>query len=238
MVKIMREKFKTYEGVFDEFTLRKLFKLSTQGHFDELKSPVALGKESNVYSAVKSDKTLVAVKIYRLETCDFNKMYNYIRTDPRFVQLKKQKRKVIFEWAKREFQNLMRAREAGIKVPTPLTFSFNILVMEFIGGSDPAPKLKDLPPNNPRKFLEIILNYYSKLYHKARLVHGDLSEFNILNHNEKPVIIDFSQSTLLNDPHAKEYFKRDMKNLSRFFSKQGLEVSEEDLIKRVLSKDL
>ena len=51
MVKKTREKWKTYENVFDQFTLRTLFKLSSQGHFDELKSPISIGKEANVFTA-------------------------------------------------------------------------------------------------------------------------------------------------------------------------------------------
>jgi len=192
-----KEEFKTRHDVFDGFTNRTIYKLITQGHFEGLESPISIGKESNVFSALKKDGTRVMVKIYRLETCDFNRMYDYIKDDPRFLNLKRGKRNIIFTWVQREYRNLMKAREANLSVPTPLTFSKNVLVLEFIGDNGMiAPKLKDEIPKNPKEFFEKIISNIKKLY-KAGLVHADLSAFNILNCNEKPVFIDFSQCTSL-----------------------------------------
>ena len=61
-----QEKFKTYKAVFDDKTLQALFKLESEGYFEELRSPVSIGKESNVFSAIKKDGTYVIVKIYRI----------------------------------------------------------------------------------------------------------------------------------------------------------------------------
>ena len=88
MAKITREKFKTWGNVFDQFTLRNLFELGSKGHFLELKSPISIGKEANVFSAETKDKGLIVAKIYRLETCDFNRMYDYIKYDARYLNLK------------------------------------------------------------------------------------------------------------------------------------------------------
>src|SRR3989344_2120886 len=93
-----KEEFKVWGGVFDKFTQRTVYKLITRGHFEGLESPISIGKESNVFSALKKDGTRVMVKIYRLETCDFNRMYDYIRDDPRYVILKKGKRNIVFVW--------------------------------------------------------------------------------------------------------------------------------------------
>ena len=71
-----KEKFKVYKNVFDNFTLRNLFKLSGQNYFDELKSPISIGKEANIFSATTKDNSVVIIKIYRLENCNFNKMYD------------------------------------------------------------------------------------------------------------------------------------------------------------------
>jgi len=62
-----REKFKTRHDVFDEFTNRTIFKLITEGHFRGLESPINIGKESNVFSALNKEGNRVIVKIYRLE---------------------------------------------------------------------------------------------------------------------------------------------------------------------------
>ncbi len=67
------------------------------------------------------------------------------------------------------------------------------------------------------------------------MVHADLSAFNILNHNEKPVFIDFSQCTTLDSSRVKEYLERDIRNISVFFRKLGLKIDEnkikQDIIK-------
>ncbi|MFH1848710.1 MAG: serine protein kinase RIO [archaeon] len=230
MAKITRERFKTYQHVLDEFTIRTLYKLITQGHFEGLIGPVSTGKESNVFSAQAKTGYLIA-KIYRLQTCDFNHMYDYIKYDPRYTSLKKQRRKVIFAWVQREFRNLHKAREAGVRVPTPLTFINNVLVMEMIG--TPAPKLKDQPPGKPGKFFEKTVSFMKKLY-RSGLVHGDLSEYNILNLNDSPVFIDFSHSTSPEGP-GMELIERDIRNVCHYFAKHTT-VDEKMVRKEIIGK--
>ena len=231
MAKISKEKWKVWGNVFDEFTFRTLFKLASQDHFEELKSPVSVGKESNVFSA-KKGKVSIIIKIYRLETCDFNKMYDYIKYDPRYANLKKQRRKIVFAWAQREFRNIMKAREVGVTVPRPIAFLNNILCLEFIGNKEAAPKLKDKIPKNKRVFFNKIVEYVQKLY-KAGMVHADLSQFNILNFKEEPVFIDFSQCTLMRNPRAEEFLERDVRNICNFFKKIGLKIDEEKVLKKI-----
>ncbi|MBW3015016.1 serine protein kinase RIO [Candidatus Woesearchaeota archaeon] len=220
-----KEKWKVFENVFDEFALRNLFKLSSEGHFDELESPVSIGKESNVFTA-KKGKGRIIVKIYRLETCDFRRMYDYIKYDSRYFNIKKQKRSIVFAWTQREYRNLVRAREAGVSVPLALTFKYNILLLEYIGDSvrnEIALRVKDKLPKYPKKFFKEVIENMKRL-HKAGFVHGDLSEFNILNLNEKPVFIDFSQALQLDSSIAEELLERDVRNICNFFKRLGLKV--------------
>ncbi|MBD3309861.1 phosphotransferase [Candidatus Woesearchaeota archaeon] len=230
-MKFTKERFKTFKNVFDNFTSRTLFKLASQGHFEEPIRPVSIGKESNVFSA-KKGRNRVIIKIYRLEACDFNGMYNYIKYDPRFLHLKPSRRKVIFAWVQREFRNLMKAREGGVRVPTPITFLNNILVEEYIGDKYPAPKLKDSTPENLHNFWQEILENLKKL-HKAGLVHADMSHFNILNHNEKPVLIDFSQCTPLSNPNSHEYLERDVRNICNYMKRLGLKLDKEEVLQDI-----
>ena len=229
-----REEWKTFGNVFDEHAVQILTKLRGQGHFDGIESPISIGKEANIFTAVKGDHKII-IKIYRLETCDFNKMYSYIRTDPRYSKLKKQHRQIIFAWTQREYRNIFKAREANVSVPMPIAYLANVLLLEYIGDENPAPKLKDSSPKNPKKFLKLLIENLKRLS-SAGLVHGDLSSFNILNHNEKPVIIDFSQGTLLTAPHSKEYLKRDIKNIVNYFNKIGLKITEEEVFKGIKEK--
>jgi RIO kinase 1 len=228
-----REEWKIYKNVFDSFTERSIFNLSNQGYFEELISPIALGKEANVFLATRQDGSFVVVKIYRLENCNFNKMYSYIRSDPRFLGLENQKRKVIFTWVQREYRNLLVAREK-IKVPTPIAFKDNIIIMDFIGEEkNAAPMLKDAPPQKREKFFQEIISNIMLLL-EVGLVHGDLSDFNILNFNEEPVFIDFSQTTTIKDRDSEELLRRDLKNIFRAF--RQIEINEEEIIKKVLEK--
>lgn len=233
-----REQFKTYKGVFDDHTERLLFRLHSEGLFDHLAEPVSIGKEANIFTAVKKteegDKKLI-VKIYRVENCDFSKMYGYIRQDTRFLNLKKKRRLIIFTWAKREYRNLLKAREAGCTVPTPLANREHIIVMEFIGDEQAAPKLTRAPPKNPKEFYEAVIDNMKKL-HNAGLVHGDLSPFNILNYNEKPVFIDFSQGTVLTAANANELLERDIRNIHTYFTKLGLKLKQDEMKKKVKEK--
>lgn len=229
-----KEEFKTWGNVFDQFTQRTVFRLIGQRHFEGLESPISIGKESNVFSALKKDGTRVMVKIYRLETCDFNRMYDYIKDDPRYTRIKKGKRNIVFTWVQREYRNLLKAREANVNVPTPLAFYNNVLVLEFIGDGDfIAPKLKDEIPKNPKEFFDKIILNMRKLY-KAGLVHADLSPFNILNLNEKPVFIDFSQCSTIESSRAKEYLDRDVRNVCNFFRKIGLKLDEAKIRENII----
>ena len=228
---VQKEKYKTLHTVFDDFTNRNIYKLMNQGYIDGLEGPLSTGKEGNVFIARKKGEQR-AVKIYRLQTCDYNKMYTHIRTDIRYSSLKNQRRKVIFAWAHREFRNLLKAREGFVRVPTPYTVLFNVLIMEFIGDDAAAPKLKDAKPENLKTFFGEVVEQMKKL-HAVGLVHGDLSGFNILNRDEKPFFIDMSQSTTLENPNAKEFLERDVRNVCTLFRKWGLKVDDAATLKKI-----
>jgi RIO kinase 1 len=217
MPRYNREEWKTYKNVFDSFTEKTLLKFQGQGHYDALASPITLGKEANVFTATKGDD-IVIVKIYRFMNCNFNKMFEYLSQDERYLEIKNHKRKVILAWVQREYSNLLIAREY-IPVPTPHTVFNNVIVMDLIGDDgQPAPMLKDRPPKDPQAFYDECVMYLERLK-EGGLVHGDISAFNILNHNEHPVFIDFSQATTVKGARAKELYERDMLQLKTWFDK-------------------
>lgn len=210
---------KIAQGVFDKSTLIALNELIRKDVLDELKSIVSTGKEANVYHGIKGSLE-VAVKIYSIEASDFRKMDLYIKGDHRFTEARN-RRQLVYNWARKEYNNLKRV--AGeIKAPKPLAVEKNILVMEFIGRDGiPAPRLKDLPPEKPKPFLEDVLNSVKKMY-SLGIVHGDLSEYNILNWDDQPYIIDYSMGVLLDHPMADELLRRDLRNVLNFFRKVGV----------------
>lgn len=235
MAKKFRERFRTEENVFDQFTIRNLFVLSSKDFFEDgTLSPVSIGKEANIFSAQRGDERVI-IKIYRLETADFKKMYDYIKPDPRYVNLAKKHRDIVFAWSQREYRNLLAARQAMVKAPLPIAFMKNILVMSMVGDEEPSQKMKDAIPEKPKEFLDGIMENIRRFY-KAGYVHGDLSKFNILNYNEQPVLIDFSQASPLRAPHADDMLKRDIHNVCEFFRKLDIKCDEEKLIRKITAR--
>lgn len=229
-----REEWKTYGNVFDQFTMRNLFKLESQGYFKGLVSAYRMGKEANVFIAGGAEKD-VMVKIYRLENCNFNKMSGYLSQDERYENMKGQRRKIIFSWVQREYRNLLKAREV-IRVPTPLAVKDNIVVMEMIGDDEPSQELKDQRPEDPEAFLEEVLSMMRRLKDHG-LVHGDLSPFNILVHEESPVFIDFSQATTTKSQGWEELLRRDVENVCKHFAKLGVERDPEEVFAALVRED-
>ena len=235
MAKKFRERFKTLNDVFDQFTIRNLFVLSTKDHFvDGTMSPLSIGKEANVFTAEAKAGNRVVIKIYRLETSDFNSMYSYLSLDPRYTNLKKQQREVIFAWCQREYRNLMACREANVRTPLPLAFLKNILIMTQVGEEEPAQKIKDDIPKQPKKFFNEVIDEIKKLYHYG-YAHSDLSKFNILNLDQHPVLIDFSQMLPMNAPTAYDYLRRDVVNVADFFRRLGVRIDDEKLFKEIVA---
>jgi RIO kinase 1 len=229
------------ESVFDERTIFHLNKLVTNGPLNRVEGVISAGKEANVYLAYDTKGKEVAIKIYKIDSNTSRWMRNYIIGDPRFNKIPHNISKIIFLWASKEFKNLKRAYKVGLSVPEPIFIRNNILLMEYIGfESIPAPKLKDIrkPKDSVNLFSEI-LDFIKQLYRKAKLVHGDLSEFNILYHNQKPVIIDISQAVSTQHPKAEVYLARDIKNIFNFFDKLGIKTSDpEDFYYDVINVDV
>ena len=236
MARKFRERFKTRGDVFDQFTIRNLFVLSSKDHFvEDTLSPLSIGKEANIFTAAAKDGgSRVVIKIYRLETCDFNNMYSYLALDPRYANLKKKKRDVIFAWCQREYRNLLACREANVTAPLPFVFLKNILVMQQIGEESPAQKIKDDIPKQPQRFFAEVVEGIKKLY-RYGYAHSDLSKFNILNLDQRPIFIDVSQMLPMNAPHAYEYLKRDVENVADFFRRLGVKIDNEKVYKEVVA---
>jgi RIO kinase 1 len=215
------------EEVFDRSTLMVIYDFLNKGTISEIHGVVKAGKESRVYWGKDKNGNELAIKIYLTVSAEFRKgMLKYIEGDPRFKGVRHDTRSLIFTWAQKEFKNLEQATAAKVRVPKPVTVKNNVLIMEFIGKNGvSAPSMKESSPKNPEKIYETLLNYLKRLYRKAELVHGDLSEYNIMIWNGHPVLFDVAQAVPPSHPMADFLLRRDLTNLNRFFSRLSVRVS-------------
>lgn len=217
---------KVLDEVFDRETLLAIYKMMTDGYVETVEFPISTGKEGNVFMATTPEGKPIALKIYRTATSTFKRISQYIEGDPRFKGITGSRRKVIYAWASKEFRNLQRFESAGVRVPSPFRFYKNLLAMEYIGTKRrPAPLLKDVPLDDPSKLYSTVVKYMDLGYNKAQLVHGDLSEYNILLYRKRPVIIDVGQSMVTDHPNALEFLKRDIYNVNRYFQMLGVDIT-------------
>jgi RIO kinase 1 len=216
----------TLEEVFDQSTRMVIYHFLNSGVLDEVHGVINAGKESRVYWGKTKDGKDLAVKIYLTSSAEFKKgMLKYIEGDYRFKGVKRDTRSLIFTWAQKEFRNLEQAFRAKVRVPKPVAVKNNVLVMEFIGENGvSAPSLKERLPADAEKTYRQLLTDMIRLYRKADLVHGDLSEYNIMMWKGKPVLFDMSQSVPSSHPLAKSLLERDLTNVNRFFSRLGVKV--------------
>jgi RIO kinase 1 len=222
------DQFKVEESVFDEATYAALYKLVQDGHIDAFGGPISTGKEANVYTALAGE-TAVAVKIYRINASDFQEMSEYLEGDPRFDRVANNKKAIVMGWVRKEFANLRRARKAGVRVPEPMAVERNVLVMEYIGtDSGRAKRLTEVEIENPETAYEVVREYMRRLY-DVGLIHGDLSEYNVVFQDGQLVVIDLGQAVTVHHPNSDDFLERDCKNVANFFARQGVDTSGDQL---------
>lgn len=218
----------TSEQVLDPRTRMILFKLLSRGLITEINGCVSTGKEANVYYAASPNGDC-ALKVYKTSILVFKDRDKYVTGEFRFRQgyARHNPRKMIQVWAEKEMRNLNRIFVAGLPCPKPFLLRGHVLVMEFIGKNGwPSPKLKDvlLSENKARELYLECVHILRKLYHSCKLVHADLSEYNLLLHEGHLCIIDVSQSVEHNHPQALEFLRKDCANVTEFFRKNKVGV--------------
>jgi RIO kinase 1 len=205
--------------------------LMTEGIITEVVRPLMSGKEAQVY-LVESGGELRVAKIYKDAIHrSFKHRAEYtegrgVRSsrDARAMQKRSKYGRAMDEeaWRAAEVDIIHRLRDAGVRVPEPFQFVDGVLIMELVKDAEgaPAPRLGDvsLSAEEARKCFDHLLAEVVKMV-CAGVVHGDLSDFNVLLSARGPVIIDFPQSV---DPsknqNARELLIRDVDNLTHFLS--------------------
>ncbi|KAF8755134.1 Serine/threonine-protein kinase RIO1 [Rhizoctonia solani] len=220
----------TNEQVLDPRTRIILFKMIGRGLVWEVNGCVSTGKEANVYHALTPSQPPghLALKIYKTSILVFKDRDRYVTGEHRFRHgySKRNPRKMVRLWAEKEMRNLKRLMAAGIRCPEPIEVRENVLVMGFLGNKDgwASPRLKDaqIPSSDlPSLYAELVA-VMRLLYHVCKLVHADLSEYNILYHNFHLYIIDVSQSVEHDHPSAFDFLRSDIRNVEAFFTRDGV----------------
>ncbi|KAL2150545.1 hypothetical protein VTH82DRAFT_7108 [Thermothelomyces myriococcoides] len=235
----------TAELVLDQRTRMILLQLINRGVVNEIHGAISTGKEANVYGAVLypedgGEPIQRAIKIYKTAILVFKDRERYITGEHRFKAgaEKGNNRKMVKLWAEKEFRNLRRLHAAGIACPEPLLLKLHVLVMGFLGDKRgyAYPRLRDARIDGDdvdeqwRRLYIQLLGIMRRLYQVCRLVHADLSEYNILYHDNRLYIIDVSQSVEHDHPRALEFLRMDIKNVGDFFRRQGVDTLQDRTI--------
>jgi len=142
-------------------------------------------------------------------------------------------------WQSAEVDALYRLAAAGVRVPKPYNFYEGVLLMELVTGDDgnAAPRLNDLVLTETlaREYHQVLIQQVVRML-CAGIVHGDLSEFNILLGAEGPVIIDLPQAVdAAGNNHARSMLERDVTNLANYFGQFAPELKQSDYGKEIWS---
>ncbi|VDL74328.1 unnamed protein product [Nippostrongylus brasiliensis] len=204
-----KEEKATIETSMDAVTRLHLFKWINQGVFDRVEGVIATGKESAVLNAINNESgERFAIKVYKTSLTEFKNRSEYVKDDFRF----KNPRGVLKIWAEREFMNLSRMVKCGIPCPVPVKLKRHLLLMTLIAEEgSAAPRLKNID----WEFSTIM----SRMYRDCKLVHGDLSEFNLLLSEGKVYVIDVSQAMDLSHPRNLHFLIRDIENVLSYFQR-------------------
>jgi RIO kinase 1 len=239
----------TTEQVLDPNTRMLLLQLINRNIVSEINGCISTGKEANVYHAVTYPEPSEAnpdvdtkplhraIKVYKTSILIFKDREKYISGDYRFQQgyQKSSNRAMVRLWAEKELRNLKRLHAAGIPCPEPLYLKLHVLVMGFLGDKKgyPAPRLKDVVfegEDASKRWRDVyyqVLGYMRRTYQVCRLVHGDLSEYNMLWLDDKAWYIDVSQSVEHDHPRSLEFLRMDIKNVTDYFRRKGVDTLSE-----------
>ena len=224
----------------------RLQPLLEDGLIDDVTRQLMSGKEAMVFVVLCGDEVRCA-KVYKeANKRSFRQSVDY--TEGRKTKNSRQARAMQkgskygresqeAAWQSAEVDALYRLANAGVRVPTPYNFYEGVLLMELVTGDDgnAAPRLNDvqLSEETAREYHAFLIQQVIKML-LAGIVHGDLSEFNILVGSDGPVIIDLPQAVdAAGNNHAKDMLARDVKNLADYFGRFAPELLNTQYAKEI-----
>ncbi|OQS55164.1 RIO1 [Ecytonucleospora hepatopenaei] len=248
--------FATTDKVLDHTSKGILDSLKRRNKLHSVEQAIATGKEAAIFpgiidknietkfiNAVKEEtdsivdvkpQTFVkcAIKIYKTSTMFFKDRTKYIKNEKRYSNIcTTNSRKLIKVWAEKEVRNLKRIRKAGILAPCPLYLKKSVLIMEMVMKEDKVSQILKNYKKITQKTYDDTLQIIDDMYNKAKLVHGDLSEYNILiGDNENLYVIDVGQSVDLTHENALYFLIIDIININIFYKNKNVLLYDENTI--------
>jgi RIO kinase 2 len=211
------------------YDLLALHTLVEKNVISQLGPLIGKGKESDVYSCMDDDENIYALKFYRMGRASFRSIKKY--------------RDLIGErghlsWlyinrlaAKKEFEALEKIYTLNLNTPRPIAFNRHIIVMSYLRGKELVyyKRIK-----NPVKIFNKIIKQMKVIFQKAKMIHGDLGEFNIvLDEKGNILIIDWLQWVPDTHPNANSLLERDISNVCGYFQRKfNVESNVDDIINK------
>ena len=209
---------------------KRLKPLVEDGLIDDVTSRLMSGKEADIFVVRCGDKVRCA-KVYKdAMKRSFKKAAQYqegrkVRSGRRARAMEKRsnygRQQQDEVWQNAEVDALSRLARAGVRVPETFGCVDGVLLMELVcdEAGDVAPRLGDVMMSEEQAIEDhALMMHYMKLMLCAGIVHGDLSEFNVLVDDEGPVVIDLPQAVdAAANNNAQEMFARDVNNMRRYY---------------------
>ncbi|MGP3667530.1 MAG: RIO1 family regulatory kinase/ATPase domain-containing protein [Candidatus Bathyarchaeota archaeon] len=201
------------------------------GFLKAIGKPLGVGKEADVYEALTPEDEIVALKFHRLGRISFRQTAK-VRSYGKAKTFWLFRSKIA---AEKEYKALKKLYSCGVAVPKPISQNRHAILMGKIDGL----MLRQFKHLNRLEdvFLKILENV-KLAYHRAGVIHADLSEYNILlDEEEKNIqIIDWPQHVTTNHPNAQQILEKDLKNILRFFRRKfDLQIPFKDVLNFVIS---
>ena len=197
-----------------------------------LGQPYGVGKEATVYRALDAQENEVAVKFLRWGSSSFRSVRRLRRVDTSDVSTWAEFSK---QAANREFQALRLMHRNKGNVPQPIAINRHVLVMSKVTGV----LLRFVTElNNPQMVLTQILEQIHLAYHKAKIIHGDLSEYNVFIDEQNHItVFDWPQWQPITHPNAMWLLKRDIINILKYFKRKfRINSDTDEILARIVGK--
>ncbi len=233
MVIRYRGNYTGYRLTFTGYDALALHTLAKRGIVEKLSpTPIGVGKESDVYAGDVIGGGKVVLKFHRLGRTSFRQIR-------RFRAWIGERRHITWLYESRlsahtEYKALVLAYNAGLNVPRPITVNRHTVVMNYVNGA----QLSEIDEiDDPEDTYWTIIEDVKRLFSDVGIVHGDLSEFNIMINIDdgKPYIIDWPQWIPRNAFGALDALRRDINNVSRYFMRKfGLDLNVDEVYSYVV----